>query len=608
MSDLHITVYLDGTRNNKDNDAPEGAHTNVARLYDLDTAQGTNLARNSGGKPQQYDASARSGQSEKVYIDGVGSQKNNPLGMVFEGATGAGGQSRIEQAYDTLVAFHNKYPDLAVDVNVVGFSRGAAQARALANVFIDRGVPMLDSQFRVTDQYLIPPGQPHVNKLGIFDTVASFGNAKTDTHLNKNLEISGNIDSTTHLVAMNEYRDTFPLTSALRNDDNSRIEELKFAGAHSQVGGGYKHDVLAAGPLAVMYDRLQTAGIEMRPMLPEDVKRVEQYNVLIKDPAQLQEALIDSRLSKGNDAFQRSADGQYTVVDNAPFPFERATFNYRDRQTRPFQHEVEGRRVIFENDDSLSRPAIQRMGEKAGQWLTGWASKLVNGKPMVVEPGPSLNEAMASRSQDYEAQAAQRQAAVREQVAQLSASLADSKPNKAYLEGLALEPVPVPVPGAGPAPRPVKPPSYAVVRIDPEGSAAFSDLGFEYEASRIVADAAIGALARAPLGVDDPFLLHDTNGNVVGTLEAVHEVPAFDAERGVQIAINLQNVDPAAQAGVLYDGFKQASEWIAERPQGTLKDQYEVSGVDGKPAVKATLANPAVPELQKAVAWEAPEP
>jgi len=30
---------------------------------------------------------------------------------------------------------------------------------------------------------------------------------------------------------MNEYRDTLRLTSALRNNDNSRIEEIKFAGA-----------------------------------------------------------------------------------------------------------------------------------------------------------------------------------------------------------------------------------------------------------------------------------------------------------------------------------------------------------------------------------------
>ena len=50
--------------------------------------------------------------------------------------------------------------------------------------------------------------------------VASYGNAMSDTHVGKNLEIGKNVDSTTHLVAMNEYRDTFRLTSALRSDEN----------------------------------------------------------------------------------------------------------------------------------------------------------------------------------------------------------------------------------------------------------------------------------------------------------------------------------------------------------------------------------------------------
>lgn len=597
---VHITVYFDGTRNNKDNDTPQGSHTNVARLYELDTAKGTNLARNSEHKPLKYDGNERSGGSEKVYFDGVGSQRSNLLGVAFEGATGAGGQSRIEQAYDTLVAFHNKYPDLAVDVNLVGFSRGAAQARALANVFVDRGVPRLDGQWRATGEYLIPPGEAHINKLGIFDTVASFGNAKTDTHWNKNLEIGRHVDSTTHLVAMNEYRDTFPLTSALRNDDNARIEELKFAGAHSQVGGGYRNDVLAAGPLAVMYDRLQSAGIELRPVLQEDVQRIEKYNALIRDPAQLQDALIDSRLFEGNEAFQRDVDGTYQVVDNRPFPMERGTFSRSDRQKQPFEHEVAGRRVIFENSDALGRFAIQRMASKTGQWLAGWASQLTKGSPLVVEPGQTLDEGVTSRADDFEAQVAKRQASIEQEVAEFSSLLATSKPDKAYLQGLGLEQVPIPQLSSAA--------KYAVVLIEPEGSSAFADLGFAYEASRILADAAIGALARAPLGIDDPFVLHDTNGNVVGALQAVHEAPSFSDARGVVVAIDIQHVAPAEQAGLLYDGFNQAATWIAELPEGTVNDVCEITGADGKPLARAMIAYAADNELERIVAWDAPEP
>ncbi|WP_212630924.1 DUF2235 domain-containing protein [Pseudomonas sp. KB-10] len=444
MSDaLRFTVYFDGTGNNKDLDTPKGAHTNVARLYEADQAKGTNLARNSGHEPRQYDAHDHSGQSEKVYFDGVGSQSNVSLRSLAEGGSGLGGKERIDQAYDAIVAFHNKYPDQKVDVNIVGFSRGAAQSRVLANEFVERGVPKLDAQGQPTGDFLIPPGQAHVNKLGIFDTVASYGNAMSDTHLGKNLEIGKNVDSTTHLVAMNEYRDTFRLTSALRNDDNSRIEELKFAGAHSQIGGGYRNDVLAAGPLAVMYDRLQSAGIEMKPMQQEDVQRIEQYNELIKSPEKVQEALIDSRLKAGNEAFARGADGSFQKVNNTPFPMERGYFNVFDRQKQPFEHGAAGRGVVFENDDSLSRSSVVRTAENIGNRLTDLGRQALSGVARFVgkdDPQQALDEAL-DRVEQTRVQAS---TVAREQSNKLSGELKASRPSVTYIENLNLQPVPEP--------------------------------------------------------------------------------------------------------------------------------------------------------------------
>ncbi|SDO53115.1 phospholipase effector Tle1 domain-containing protein [Pseudomonas jinjuensis] len=446
MSDaLRFTVYFDGTGNNKDLNTPEGTQTNVARLYELDTAKGTNLALNSGHVPQQYDAHERSGQSEKVYFDGVGSQAGITPRSVLEGGTGLGGQERIDQAYDAIVAFHNKYPDQKVDVNIVGFSRGAAQARALANEFIERGVPKLDAQGRATGDYLIPPGRAHVNKLGIFDTVASFGNAYSDVHLGKDLAIGKNIDSTTHLVAMNEYRDTFRLTSALRNDDNSRIEELRFAGAHSQVGGGYRNDVLAAGPLAVMYDRLQAAGIELQPMRQEDVQRVEQYNELIKSTEKVHEALIDSRIKAGNEAFTRSADGAYQVVDNTPFPMQKGTLNVFARQNRPFEQEANGRGVIFENDDSLSKSKVQRGVEAVGDWFAQTAGKLKDGVAEFFGRYDRNTVEESIKQDDYDAALKElQQASALDQGRELESSLTSSRPDSQYIEGLNLQAVPLP--------------------------------------------------------------------------------------------------------------------------------------------------------------------
>lgn len=444
MSDkLHFTVYFDGTGNNKDVDTPKSAHSNVARLYEADQAKGTNLAHNSGHEPQQYDAHDRSGQSEKIYFDGVGSQPNVTLRSLTEGGTGLGSQARIDQAYDAIVAFHNKYPDQKVDVNIVGFSRGAAQSRALANQLIERGVPRTDEFGKPTGGFLIPPGDAHINKLAIFDTVASYGYAISDTHLGKKLAIGKNVGSTTHMVAMNEYRETFRLTSALRKDDNSRIEELKFAGAHSQVGGGYPDDVLAAGPYAVMYNRLQMAGVQMGPMQQADIQNIQKYNNIINSPEKVQQALIDSRLRYGDKAFSQNADGTFQKVDNTPFPMERGYFNARERQRQPFDHQTSGRGVLFENDDSLSRLQITRTAEYFGSWLNDLGRKVLSSVTRFVgkdEPKLALDE-MLYRS---ERKLADSKAVTLEQSATLSAELKSSRPSAQYIESLNLQTVPIP--------------------------------------------------------------------------------------------------------------------------------------------------------------------
>ncbi|GAI26293.1 unnamed protein product, partial [marine sediment metagenome] len=68
---IYFSVYMDGTDNNKDRDTPLGSHTNVARLYEYDTAHGTNLSLNSGAAPRKYGPGGLTGQSEKIYLDGV---------------------------------------------------------------------------------------------------------------------------------------------------------------------------------------------------------------------------------------------------------------------------------------------------------------------------------------------------------------------------------------------------------------------------------------------------------------------------------------------------------------------------------------------------------
>lgn len=112
---------------------------------------------------------------------------------------------------------------------LTGFSRGAALARRFAKC-------------------LEPFIQERVY-LCVFDTVASIGLSKLRKTafgakhvVFENHTIAANISSALHCVAIDEKRRAFEPT--LMNTQNN-VTELWFAGAHSDVGGGYYRDGLA---------------------------------------------------------------------------------------------------------------------------------------------------------------------------------------------------------------------------------------------------------------------------------------------------------------------------------------------------------------------------
>ena len=70
------------------------------------------------------------GDDRSLYISGVGTRYGTP-GRILGGATGAGAQARIRQAYVTLCQQWEKGDH---EVDVVGFSRGAALAIHFCNV------------------------------------------------------------------------------------------------------------------------------------------------------------------------------------------------------------------------------------------------------------------------------------------------------------------------------------------------------------------------------------------------------------------------------------------------------------------------------------------
>ncbi len=196
-----LALYaFDGTNNDGYRDEASGQETNVFVLY-------------------KYYKGANS-----AYAPGVGTNDGvlNPLGSAF----GAGGQARINGMLAKAGEFV-RTGDVIADI--LGFSRGAAQARAFAN--------KLKEEFPCVS----------IRWIGLFDTVASEG-LPNDVNMGYKLGIPDGTGSVFHLTAGGERRaKTFALTSIASGpyqpNPNANYRESEVPGAaHSDVGGGYYDD------------------------------------------------------------------------------------------------------------------------------------------------------------------------------------------------------------------------------------------------------------------------------------------------------------------------------------------------------------------------------
>lgn len=126
-------------------------------------------------------------------------------------------------------------------VVVTGFSRGAALARRFASTI----------NSWVHDRQIIIEG--------VFDTVASIGlpnmNKKdrpsTEVVFEHGHTLSSNVLKALHLLSLDDKRKAFQPT--LMNQDG-RVTEIWFPGAHSDVGGGYNFDGLSDNALRFFLD------------------------------------------------------------------------------------------------------------------------------------------------------------------------------------------------------------------------------------------------------------------------------------------------------------------------------------------------------------------
>lgn len=264
---IHISVFFDGTGNNKDEDDVPRKWSNPARMWRAAEM-----------------AAPRGEPIYPIYISGVGTPFNGSVNgakdttLVWlednvEGmGAGGGGDRRMEfgadnvnaRLRDVLIANAQraggdlkKYADQSrsksfsevndalgkhrlikmINLSVFGFSRGAALARAFANRVIN--------QCKEGSDGLIYQGHPiRVNFLGIFDTVASFGVPAQNVRYpwdERDLIVSKKVERCVHYVAGHELRFAFPVDLIRKEGKlDSRWEEKTYPGVHSDVGGGYE--------------------------------------------------------------------------------------------------------------------------------------------------------------------------------------------------------------------------------------------------------------------------------------------------------------------------------------------------------------------------------
>ncbi|WP_375739057.1 PAAR domain-containing protein [Pseudomonas boanensis] len=236
------TYGYDGKGNTPDNSYGNEV-SNVARLYGLYL--------------DQAEEQLPSGTEEaylKVYLEGIGTRSG--LGdSVYSQGSGRGETgvvARVEQmpavALKQLRLLRDANPSLKIrriEIDLFGFSRGAAAARHCANDLLKgpnsvlarslpAGSPFLVSGFtwRHRSDFVL-------NFIGLFDTVAgivALGEGDFSPHNadNPGLQLRlapGMARQVVHLVAGDEYRHNFSLTQA--------EQDIVLPGCHSDIGGGY---------------------------------------------------------------------------------------------------------------------------------------------------------------------------------------------------------------------------------------------------------------------------------------------------------------------------------------------------------------------------------
>jgi uncharacterized protein (DUF2235 family) len=283
-----LALFFDGTWNKPEN------NTNVWRLQLMLADKGVD------GVPQK-----------KFYDEGVGTKW---FDRITGGAFGYGLSANIRSGYRWLMEHYNP----GDEIFIFGFSRGAFTARSLSGIIARCGLLKPDApigfmqlyeRYQKGDtvrpiyrlKYLERRGETNFNfeertllkhsyyqrnlikMVGVWDTVGTlgipFGNFKGisrrtlgfhNTHLSKIVQHSY------QALALDEFRKPYwamlwtNFTPEKTDEadapqvDNRNVEQRWFTGAHCNVGGGYRDDLIPQRPLAWLQEKAHQCGLGFR--------------------------------------------------------------------------------------------------------------------------------------------------------------------------------------------------------------------------------------------------------------------------------------------------------------------------------------------------------
>jgi len=279
------------------------------------------------------------------YDQGVGTDKSdtskNKYRTALSGAFGFGFRNNVLHLYHFLARSYN--PGDAIFL--FGFSRGAATVRAFAGFInacglVDRNHSSVQTngafdgdkfqelveqafecyqnnknkpaQQKFKDQYAVkesihaPNGDLKIKFVGVWDTVSALGFSQDFSLLLKwifstaekisnmipwlahdfyDYELNNSIENAYHALSIDDERTTFhPLVWNEKNF-TGHVEQVWFAGVHSNVGGGYPRTGLSDIALQWMQSKAQAHGLVL----------YQDHLTAIQDSANIYDKLYDSR-------------------------------------------------------------------------------------------------------------------------------------------------------------------------------------------------------------------------------------------------------------------------------------------------------------------------